>query len=229
MLGQHVFAAQRDDDQGEQQTERRRGLDPARGEAALAGPRMLGDVGCGAAIFTAEREALAQPQRHQEDRRQPADRGVGRQQSDQEGRGAHHHDGDQEGIFAPDEIADAAEHQRAERTDQESGRVGRKCRQERGGIVAGREEQRGEERRQNGIEIEVIPFEDGAERRSEDDEFLFARHAGTTCGRVRQCGGHGSLPRELDPSLFPKQNDATTRLRRKRYSAPAIVSVRHWS
>ena len=62
---------------------------------------MLGDVGCGAAIFTAEREALAQPQRHQEDRRQPADRGVGRQQSDQEGRGAHHHDGDQEGIFAP--------------------------------------------------------------------------------------------------------------------------------
>jgi hypothetical protein len=190
---------------------------------------MLGDVGCGAAIFTAEREALAQPQRHQEDRRQPADRGVGRQQSDQEGRGAHHHDGDQEGIFAPDEIADAAEHQRAERTDQESGRVGRKCRQERGGIVAGREEQRGEERRQNGIEIEVIPFEDGAERRSEDDEFLFARHAGTTCGRVRQCGGHGSLPRELDPSLFPKQNDATTRLRRKRYSAPAIVSVRHWS
>ena len=190
---------------------------------------MLGDVGRGAAVFPAKGKTLAQPQRHQEDRGKPADRGVGRQQTDQEGRDAHHHDGDQEGVFPSDQIADAAEHQRAERPDQESRGVGRKRRQQRRRIVAGRKEQRGEEWRQNGIEIEVVPFEDGAERRSEDDEFLFAGHAGATCGRVRQCGGLGCLPSELDPSLFPKQNDASTRLRGKRYSAPAIVSVRHWS
>ena len=171
---------------------------------------MLGDVGRGAAVFPAKGKTLAQPQRHQEDRGKPADRGVGRQQTDQEGRGAHHHDGDQEGVFPSDQIADAAEHQRAERPDQESRGVGRKRRQQRRRIVAGRKEQRGEEWRQNGIEIEVVPFEDGAERRSEDDEFLFAGHAGATCGRVRQCGGHGCLPSELDPSLFPKQNDAST-------------------
>ena len=43
--------------------------------------------------------------------------------------------------------------------------------------LPGREEQRGEERRQRRVEIEVVPLEDGAERRGEDDEFLVLRHA----------------------------------------------------
>ena len=47
-----------------------------------------------------------------------------RQQADQEGRQAHDHDGDEEGVFAADEIADAAEHQRAERAHQEAGGKG---------------------------------------------------------------------------------------------------------
>ena len=46
------------------------------------------------------------------------------QQADQEGRQAHDHDGDQEGVFAADEIADPAEHQRAERAHQEAGGKG---------------------------------------------------------------------------------------------------------
>ena len=43
--------------------ERRRGLDPARVEAALARRRVLGDVGRRAAVLAAERQALQQPQR----------------------------------------------------------------------------------------------------------------------------------------------------------------------
>jgi hypothetical protein len=36
----------------------------------------------------------------------------------------HDQDGDEEGVFAADEVADAAEHQRAERTHQEARREG---------------------------------------------------------------------------------------------------------
>ena len=76
---------------------------------------------------------------------------------------AHHQDGDEEGVFAADDVADAAEDQGAEGAHQEAGRVGGEGRQQRGGVVAGRKEQCGEERRQRRVEIEVVPFEDGAE------------------------------------------------------------------
>ena len=125
---------------------------------------MLGDIGRGAAVFTTEGEALTQAQRHQQDGRQPADLGERRQQSDEERRGAHHHDGHQEGVFATDQVADAAEDQRAEWTHQEARRVSREGRQQCGRVIAGREEQRREKRCQRRIEIKVVPFEDRAER-----------------------------------------------------------------
>src|SRR5262249_45967819 len=64
-----------------------------------------------------------------------------------------------------------------ERSHQEAGGIGREGRQERRGIVSGREEQRGEERCQRGVEIEVVPFEYGAERGGEDDATFVARHS----------------------------------------------------
>jgi hypothetical protein len=130
---------------------------------------VLGDVGGGAAVFAAERQALQQAQRHEEDRRGHADGLVRGQDADQERRGAHDEDGDEEGILAADEVADAPEHERAERPDQEAGGIRRERRQQRRRGVAFREEQAGEERRQRGIEIEVVPLEDGPERRREDD------------------------------------------------------------
>src|SRR5947208_2794607 len=65
-------AAQADNDQREEESERRSRLDPRGIVAALPFRRMLGHVGCGAAVFAAEREALEQPQRHQENRRSPS-------------------------------------------------------------------------------------------------------------------------------------------------------------
>jgi hypothetical protein len=58
-----------DDEQRREQAERRGGLDPAGVEAALTLGRMFGDIGRGAAIFAAEREALRQPQHDQDHRR----------------------------------------------------------------------------------------------------------------------------------------------------------------
>ena len=120
----------------EEEAQGRGGLDPARVEAALAVRRVLGHVGCRAAVLAAERQALQQAQRNQNDRRHHADRRVGRQQADGGGREAHDQDGDEEGVLASDQVADAAEDQGAERTDQEAGRVGGEGRQQRGRVVA---------------------------------------------------------------------------------------------
>ncbi len=141
----------------------------------------------GAAVLAAERQALQQAQRDQQDRREPADRHVGGQQADREGRAAHHDDGDEEGVLAPDQVADAPEHQRAEGPHQEAGRVGGECRQQRRRVVALRKEEGREERRQRGVEVEVVPLENRAQGRSEDDSFLFLRGGGAQ--RQRAGGG----------------------------------------
>ena len=67
--------------------------------------------------------------------------------------------------------------ERAERPDQEAGRVGRERREQRRGVVARGEEQRREERRQRRVEVEVVPLEDRAERRREDDARFFLGNA----------------------------------------------------
>ena len=57
-----------DDQQRREQAERGRRLDPAGRRAALVVGRMLGDVDRRAAIFAAERDALADAQEDQQDR-----------------------------------------------------------------------------------------------------------------------------------------------------------------
>jgi len=88
-------------------------LDPAGVGAAAAGRGVLGHVGRCAAVFTAQGQALGQPQQHEEDRREKTDLLIGRQGADQRGRQPHHHDGHQKGVFAAHEVANAAEDQRA--------------------------------------------------------------------------------------------------------------------
>src|SRR4030095_1597292 len=80
--------------------------------------------------------------------------------------------GDQEGVLAAHQVADASEQQRAERPHQEAGGVGGERREQRGGLVARREEQRGEERRQHCVEIEVVPLEYGTQRGRENYALL---------------------------------------------------------
>jgi hypothetical protein len=74
-----------------------------------------------------------------------------------------HDDRDEEGVLAADQITDPAEHERAERPDQEARGVGRERREQRRGVVPLGEEQRREERRERGVEIEVVPLEHRAE------------------------------------------------------------------
>src|SRR5580658_6693959 len=82
--------------------------------------RVFGDVSGSTAILTAEREPLQAAQENEDRGRQPADAVVSRGQADQEGRKTHDRDGDEEGVFASNQVADPAEYQRAERADQEA-------------------------------------------------------------------------------------------------------------
>ena len=85
---------------------------------------MFADVDRGAAIFAAERETLGKAEADQNDRRDDADRSVGRQQSDEESADAHERHRDDEGVFAADKVAEPAEEQCAERTHGKTGREG---------------------------------------------------------------------------------------------------------
>ncbi len=157
---------------------------------------MLGDVGRRTAILTAEREALQQAQRDQDDRGRDADgRRVG-QQADDESRQAHDEDGDEEGVFAADDVADAAEHEGAERADQEAGGEGQQREDIARGRRVGREELRADDAGERPVEVEVIPLENGAERGGQNDEALLLPHAsrlGWCCSHRR----HSIAPHEI--------------------------------
>jgi hypothetical protein len=113
----------------------------------------------------------------------PTDGRVGGQQADAEGRGAHDQDGDEEGVLAADEVADAAEHQRAEGAHQKARREGEQREDVARRRVEGGEELRPDHRGERAVEVEVVPLEDGAERRSEDHPLLLASHRSGSFGR----------------------------------------------
>ena len=138
---------------------------------------MFGNVGGRAAIFAAERQTLQQTQTDEDDRGRDADRrGVG-QQSDDESRKTHDQDGDEEGVFAADEVANTAEHERAERAHEEARGEGeqREDVTRRGRI--GAEELCADDRSERAVKIEVVPFEHRAERRREDHEAFVFGHS----------------------------------------------------
>ena len=141
---------------------------------------MLGDIGRGTAILAAQRQALQQPQADQ-------DRGCrdspilsrGGQEADYEGGKAHDRDGDEEGVLASDQVADAAEDQRAERTDQEARGEGEQGEDVAGGLVELGEELGADDDGKGAVEVEVVPFEHRAQRGG-DDHLAFLAEIGRT-------------------------------------------------
>ena len=76
----------------------------------------------------------------------------------------------QERELAADDVADAAEDRGAEGPNREPGSERCERGEQRGSVVAGREELRREERGEDAIEVEVVPLDDGARRRGTDHE-----------------------------------------------------------
>ncbi|MCY1177095.1 hypothetical protein D9M73_173910 [compost metagenome] len=156
---------------------------------------MFGHVGGCAAVLTAQRQALQQTQADQDDRRGHAYGRVAGQQAHHGRRDAHDHDGDEEGVLASDHVAQAAEHNGAERPDGEAGGEGEQGKDEGGCLVDAGEEVLGDNGGQRAIQIEVVPLEHGAQGRSEDHlALLLARRGGQLISGSRYVLGHCGSP-----------------------------------
>ena len=148
-----------------------------------------------AAVLTAEREALRQPQHDEDDGRRHADGGVVRQQADERGRHAHQHDGDEEGALAADQVPQSPEDERAERPDEEARGEGEQREDEARGLVDPGEELLRDDDRQRAVEVEVVPLEHRPEGRGEDHPAVGGVDSGAAalgaarlgCGHDAQC------------------------------------------
>ena len=150
--------------QGQEETQRCRGLDPGGVGTALAVGSMLGHVGGCAAILTAQRQALQQTQTDQDDRCSHADAGVGWQDAHDESGQTHDQNGHQEGVLATDHVAQSAKHQCAERTHDETGGESQQGKNEGRPGIQSTEELLGDDGRQRTIQIKVVPLEHRTQR-----------------------------------------------------------------
>ncbi len=187
-------AAGQDDQQRQEQAERGGALDEAGVQAALVVRRVLGHVGGGTAVLAAHRQALGQAQDDQDHRCGETDRGVVGQHADQEGRDAHDQDGDQEGVLAADAVAEAAEEGRAERTHEEAGSERQQGEDHARGFIDATEELLGDDGRERAVQEEVIPLEDRAEARGEDDFLVALGQGARRMVRAWCSAGHKTLP-----------------------------------
>ena len=72
---------------------------------------------------------------------------------------AHDAHGDQEGVLAPHQIAEASEYQRAERPHREARGKRRQRKDEAGDLVDAGEKLRADDARQQAVQIKVVPLE----------------------------------------------------------------------
>src|SRR6185437_7503737 len=111
-----------------------------------------------------ERQALCQTQADQNDWRDNTGGRIGGQHADEERAETHERHGDEEGIFAADDVTEPAEEQRTKRAHRKTGGEGEQREYEcRSRIHAG-EELRRENGRQRAVDIKVVPLEYCAER-----------------------------------------------------------------
>src|SRR4029077_7352054 len=95
-------------------------------------------------------------------RRKPTGGLVGGQQANQSGSAAHDRQRDEEGVFAPNEVADTSEEQSAERAHHKSDSEGSEIGDVREGGVAGWIEHGREENGKAAENVKVIPLDHGA-------------------------------------------------------------------
>jgi hypothetical protein len=155
---------------------------------------VLGHIGRRATILAAKRQALQQAQSNQDRGCQEADLIRRRQSTDDEGGRPHDKDRDQEGVFTPDQVAQPPEHQRAERPHQKTRGKGQQGENVARGFVVLAEELGADHRRERTVEVEVVPLEDGAERRGDDDLLLTARHGPNVKVTIRRISCHLTHP-----------------------------------
>jgi hypothetical protein len=98
---------------------------------------------------------------------------------------------DQEGVFAPDHVAEPAENQRAERANGKARREGEQREDEADGWRDVGEEELRQERSERSVDVKVVPLEDCPEGGRENDFSFLSRHSAGRADRARRCSyGH---------------------------------------
>src|SRR4030095_5515154 len=97
---------------------------------------MLCNVHSRSAVFTTERESLQYPYDQKNCRRRHSNRRIGRKDTDQRRRPAHHQKCDEEGVFAAGEVSKASKEKSAERPHDEADRKRGKISDQRKRVVA---------------------------------------------------------------------------------------------
>ncbi len=152
---------------------------PARDKTAALGHVL--DQECGRGAELASRgKALHQPRQHHRDRRQDADRLEGRHQRQHQRAERHQHDRQHQRGLAAVAVSIGAEHDAADRADQERQAEAAEGQKQRGGRIIGWEERLGEVDREIGIDRDVVPFERVADRGCDDQagDVLFGGSVG---------------------------------------------------
>ncbi|MCY1424732.1 hypothetical protein D9M71_404940 [compost metagenome] len=140
LFGVQLRVEQCGEQRTEQQPRRRARRHQAGVEAALVVRGVLGEEGRRAGVFPRGGEALHQADQEQQQRRQHARLGVGRQQCDAESGAGHDEDGQGQGVTSAVTITDMAPDDAADGADDEGDREHREGGQKAGGLVGGGEE-----------------------------------------------------------------------------------------
>ena len=128
---------------------------------------------------------LHDAKRNQQDRRPDADRLIGRQQADADRAERHQEDGQHQRRLAAFGVAEAADHDAAERPRQEADAIGREGGEQRGGRIAVREELCGDQPGEISIDTEIVPFEQVADCCGQDRLVGLVRHMRAWRGQNR--------------------------------------------
>ena len=137
------------------------------------------------APFAAGREPLHDAKRNQQDRRPNADRLIGRQQAEADRAERHQEDGEHQRRLAAFGVAEAADHDAAERPRQEADAIGREGGEQRCGRIAAREELCGDQPGEISIDAEIVPFEQVADCCGQDRLVGLVRHIRAWRGQNR--------------------------------------------
>jgi hypothetical protein len=199
-----------EDEVGEQQTHGEPGLDDA-GEAALGPPgRVLVRHEDGPTPLGAERQPLDDPDDDEKDRRENADRLVGRQQADGERGQAHDDQRGDEDRLAADPVAEVTADDAADGTSREPDAQGGEGRQGARHRVRVREERGSEvEGRGRAEPDEVVRLDDGTHRGAD-------RHLACVGGSSHRAAHLLSLvahAHSFDRSRASKRRGVMTRMR----------------
>ena len=166
-VNRHGALHAENNEQRENEAARHRRLNEAGVEAGTPLRRIFGHIDGRTAIFAAQGKPLTDAEQQNEDRSGISDRRGRRHEAHARRRNPHQDDGREKSIFAAELVAQIAENDRAERTEAEAHRKASPGKQHLQGFAARGEEGPADDPAggKRAVDEEIIPFEDGAERR----------------------------------------------------------------